>query len=283
MRADSKSLLLRFLLLALYILSAVAEVSAQEFRSTRNLQSSPTSAEPLVVFPNLMGRRHVGVVLIGDSLSFGPFGERLELLLKNSVGVANVCIFASCGSSPENWIAGEPVYNTKCGYRQSTPKTRECFISDFNHGKAPPPYPTPKLGKILSKYQPDLIIIQQGTNWMDNFHPNRREDINRIYRIINGIIKEIRSGSPGSRIVWILPPASSKYPQAVQLQIAESIRRCAAAYRFRCIDSRSLTGPYIKGVTGRDGVHYSHDPAQNWANKTYQKLRGMEPEILAAP
>jgi hypothetical protein len=222
-------------------------------------------------------------MIIGDSLSFGPFGERLEAILKNAVGNRGVCVFASCGSSPENWIDGEPVYFTKCGYRQITPNPRESIFKDFDHGKRPPPTATPKLGRIFSNYRPDVIIIQQGTNWMDGFNPRNLQDYLLMGRFIRGMISEVRTRSPNSRIIWILPPSASKYPQTVQNQIAAYIRKCALVYNFQTIDSRRLTGNYIKGVTGRDGVHYSSEPARSWADKVFLKLKAMAPELIEEP
>jgi hypothetical protein len=256
---------------------------AQDFRSNSSLDSTPPAAESRMRFPSLFGPHRVAVMLIGDSLSFGPFGEHLESLLKKTVGDRGVCVFASCGSSPESWIDGEPVYVTKCGYRQVTPNPRESVFKDFEHGRKPPLTPTPKLGQILSCYRPSVVLIQQGTNWMDGFNPENRQDYLRLGSFIRSMILEIRSRSPESRIIWILPPAASKYPQVVQSLIAVYIRSCAVAFHFQTIDSRKLTGAYIKGVTGSDGVHYAEKPAQSWADKVFLRLKAMAPELIAKP
>jgi hypothetical protein len=58
------------------------------------------------------------VLMIGDSLSAGPFGEAVQKHLAVKFGPQNVAAFASCGSSPENWLADEPAFYTKCGYRE---------------------------------------------------------------------------------------------------------------------------------------------------------------------
>ena len=202
---------------------------SQSFRISRDLDANPPPAEPQVRFPTLFGPRRVAVMLIGDSLSFGPFGEKLELLLKKETRNRGVCVFASCGSSPENWVDGQSVYITKCGYRQLTPNPRETYFNDFEHGKRPPPTATPKLGRILSNYRPDVIIIQQGTNWMDGFNPSRPDDYKRIGCFIRAMISEIKSRSPNSRIVWVLPPSAAKYSSTTQTQISDYIRRCGQA------------------------------------------------------
>ena len=47
------------------------------------------------------------VLMIGDSLSVGKFGEVVQahLALKRRVAA-----YASCGSSPEHWLASEPMF-----------------------------------------------------------------------------------------------------------------------------------------------------------------------------
>jgi len=268
---------------ALVLLLSPCVLLSQDFRATRNLDSKPPTPDQKVRLPTPYGPHQVAVMLIGDSLSFGPFGEHLESLLQKEVGDRGVCVFASCGSSPENWIYEEPDYVTKCGYRQVTPNPKEFFFRDFEHGKKPTPVITPKLGKILAHYRPDVILIQQGTNWMDGFNPKSRENYLRLGRFMSRMITEISRRSPGSRIIWILPPTASQYPQSVQNGISAYIQKCAATLNFQTIDSRNLTGPYIKGITGGDGVHYSEKPAQAWADKVFLKLKAMAPELIAEP
>src|ERR1044072_5510996 len=52
------------------------------------------------------------ILMIGDSLSVGKFGEviQMHLALKHRVAA-----YASCGSSPEHWLASEPDFITKVG------------------------------------------------------------------------------------------------------------------------------------------------------------------------
>jgi hypothetical protein len=61
------------------------------------------------------------VLMIGDSLSVAGFGDAVRQHLENKFGRQNVAFFASCGSSPENWLRNEPVFHTRCGYRERTP------------------------------------------------------------------------------------------------------------------------------------------------------------------
>ena len=93
---------------------------------------SPLRAEPAPAPP-------VKVMLIGDSLSVGPFGRALESALQARFGRDEVCVFASCGSSPEDWLPKKPVFVTNCGYRQTTPQAS--FSHEYRNGRRPPPVP----------------------------------------------------------------------------------------------------------------------------------------------
>jgi hypothetical protein len=269
----------RFIALMVGLLQlAEYSAAAQEFRVSPFIASESQQPSSRGFSLPLFGPRSVKVLLIGDSLSFGPFGEHLERLLKEEYGSGQVCVFASCGSSPENWVDGTPVYMTKCGYRQDTPNPRECFVRDFLNGHAPDPVPTPKLSRIFSLYHPDIVLIQQGTNWMDRFQPSKKEEYKRIGYHIRDLVSRIQRDNQGVQIIWILPPSAAKYPAVVQTQISNYIRRCGTAYHFLTIDSRRITGPYLKGISGRDGVHYSADPARIWADKCYQRIRELVKE-----
>lgn len=80
------------------------------------------------------------VLMIGDSLSVGAFGEAVQFHLAKNYGSQNVAAYASCGSSPENWLHDTPYFVTKCGYREATPDT--AIMRDFLNGKKPRPTST---------------------------------------------------------------------------------------------------------------------------------------------
>src|SRR6202008_1232726 len=105
------------------------------------------------------------VLMIGDSLSVGKFGEVFRNHLVSVYGEANVALYASCGSSPEQWLRAEPTFFTRCGYREQTPKQNR--LIDFDHGHRPAAVATPKLEDLIARYRPTILIVQLGTNWMD--------------------------------------------------------------------------------------------------------------------
>src|SRR5437667_7698102 len=89
------------------------------------------------------------ILMVGDSLSVGKFGEVVQGHLAQKYPVA---AYASCGSSPEHWLSGEPEFITKCGYRQHTIDSD--VFRDFVNGRPPRPTLTPKLTKLLNKHKP---------------------------------------------------------------------------------------------------------------------------------
>lgn len=199
------------------------------------------------------------VLMIGDSLSVGKFGEVVQahLALKRRVAA-----YASCGSSPEHWLAGEPDFMTKCGYRERT-ATSDIY-SDFVNGRAPRPTRTPKLADLVRKHKPTILVVQLGTNWMDR---NLTDEQMNDY--LSRFADEARRG-PVEKIVWIAPPDSSSLRRS-QGRIHQLIRRAASRRGFEVIDSRRVTH-YVVGKTGGDGVHYNSESSVAWARAIQKEL-----------
>ena len=216
-----------------------------------------------VPFPRLA--HSVKILLIGDSLSFGPFGEALEGFLRQRYNVASgICVFASCGSSPEHWLKTSPAFMTPCGYRESTPAG--AWKEDFANGRRPRPVRTPKIPEILARFSPRIVVVQLGTNWMDSLPATPIQEGAAYKQIIRDFIKELRAQSPPpARIVWVMPPESSKYSATVKDEVDRWINECARELGFQTINSRRITGKYVTGKTGDDGVHYGEAEAQKWA------------------
>jgi lysophospholipase L1-like esterase len=227
-----------------------------------------------------MSPQPVKVMLIGDSLSVGPFGRALESALQARFGRSNVCVFASCGSSPEDWLPGRPVFVTKCGYRQTTPTGS--ISREYQNGKRPPPVRTPKLPGIFEQWRPQLVIVQLGTNWMDRLAAADRLDGRPYRRNIRDFVREVRRQSDPV-IVWVMPPDSSKYPLRVHEAVERWIREESIPSRFRTIDSRLFTAPYRDGKTGGDGVHYGDTAGRRWARRVMGQISLLADSLPLAP
>jgi lysophospholipase L1-like esterase len=210
----------------------------------------------------------VKVLLIGDSLSVGGFGDGMQESLLRKYGAQNVAIFASCGSSPEDWLKGDFV--TNCGYRQTTP--RGSLLYDYHDGKRPRPVKTPKLRKLVGLYRPEIVIVQLGTNWMDALAETSAPDAGRYRGIITEFVRELRRGNPAVKVFWVLPPSSAKYPARVHAEVEQWINDASRQMGFFTVNSRTLTGAYRAGRSGGDGVHYTEAAGRAWARGVSSKI-----------
>jgi hypothetical protein len=207
------------------------------------------------------------VLMIGDSLSVAGFGDAVREHLENKFGRQNVAFFASCGSSPENWLRDEPVFNTRCGYRERTPTSD--IYRDYHNGKRPSAVATPKVETLIERYKPTILIVQLGTNWMD-----RSLSDDQIRAMLARFISATHRGGT-RRMIWIGPPDSSRFSK-VQNRIYRLIQQ-SVPRGDPVIDSRRFTR-YVLGKTGGDGVHYNSESGEAWARPVIASID----KVLAA-
>ena len=219
------------------------------------------------------GKNDLQVLMVGDSLTVGGFGEAMQDYLLRRFGSNNVAIFASCGSSPEHWMRSGRNFITKCGYREQTP--RSSILNDFERGKRPQPALTPKLEDLVARFHPKAVIVQLGTNWMDGMRSNPASDQSTYGGILESFVAAIHC-KPNTvhEIIWITPPDSSRYSKTVQKRVKNLITAAAERHSFETIDSSRLTH-YVRGKSGSDGVHYSGAAAKEWANRVQRELDTM--------
>ena len=210
---------------------------------------------------NMYGSRgYMRALMIGDSMSVGGFGEGMAEWLVSKFGRASVALYASCGSSPEHWLRNEPDYQTRCGYREITPRTN--LLYDFAGGRHPAPAITPKIEDLVSILHPRTVIVQLGTNWMDAMSEG---DSTKFGEILYRFIEAIRS-EPGTvrQIIWITPPDSSHYSRNVQDIVRNLILAGGRKYSYAVVDSSRYTH-YTPGRSGGDGIHYNNEEGRAWA------------------
>jgi hypothetical protein len=205
------------------------------------------------------------VLMVGDSLTVGKFGEVFGNYLVDAYGARNVALYASCGSSPENWLRSESTFYTKCGYREKTPSS-SLYGDPMHHA-------TPKLERLVAQQQPNILFVQLGTNWMDRLLSSNSAREAEMRSYLDRFVSAARSQSGSVRIVWIMPPDSSRYSKRVQGVVENLIRGASRKYKqFDVIPSRDLTR-YVPGKTGGDGVHYNNEASTDWANRVINRLK----------
>ena len=211
------------------------------------------------------------VLMIGDSLSVAGFGDAVREHLEDKFGRQNVAFFASCGSSPENWLRDEPVFHTRCGYRERTPTSD--IYRDYHNGKRPSAVATPKVETLIERYKPTILIVQLGTNWMD-----RSLSDDQIRALLGRFVSVAHRGGT-RRMIWIGPPDSwrfSKVQNRIYRLIQQSVRPGDPV-----IDSRRFTR-YVLGKTGGDGVHYNRESGEAWARPVIASIdQILAPDIAA--
>lgn len=169
------------------------------------------------------------VLFIGDSHSVGPFGWKLDELLRGSG--RKTATYASCGSIAQWWVTGK---DTPCGYffRDAEGKTEK--------GKTGP---TPKLSELLSRLKPDAVVVELGANYANT--PSDEFAVNDMA----AMARKIKNS--GAKCFWVTKPDSRKnhddIPRILQLTFKAVSNSCET------FDSTKVT-KYPE--TGGDGIHY---------------------------
>jgi hypothetical protein len=127
-------------------------------------------------------------LFIGDSHSVGPFGWRMDELLRDAG--YNTGTYASCGSIAQWWETGK---QTPCGFYFRGPDGK---VEKGQKG------PTPIFDDVLKELKPDIVIVELGANYAyvesDDFAVS---DMRKLARKIT---------DSGARCFWITKPDARK-------------------------------------------------------------------------
>ena len=94
------------------------------------------------------------VLFVGDSHSVGPFGWKVDELLREA-GHATAT-YASCGSIAQWWVSGKA---TPCGYSF---RDLEGRVEKGQKG------PTPVFAALLAKVKHSVAVVELGANYAGN-------------------------------------------------------------------------------------------------------------------
>lgn len=191
------------------------------------------------------------ILFIGDSHSVGPFGWKLDELLRTVPG-AKVGTYSSCGSIFQWWETGKP---TPCGYffRDTAGRTEK-----GNKG------PTPLFDRLMAEVKPDLVVVELGANYAGY------ESDEFAVGDMKKLVKKIADAK--AKCFWISKPDSRKnhgdIPRILQLTQAAALPYC------EFFDSTTVTR-YPE--EGGDGIHYWFPAgmpiANSWAEKAFVAMR----------
>jgi hypothetical protein len=211
--------------------------------------------------------RAESILVIGDSLSCGPYGAQLASGLAKLGN--QVTLYCAVSSAPANWLLGKTPEGQECKTRV-TPKTelRSCGGSGE----------TPALSLLLKKHKGSRVIVALGTNSLGS---------PRAMKSYLDMASAIRAN--GNRCQWIGPP--HLHPSQAAGGFSESDLRILEGNLDRfysslikavdptcaVIDSRKATVAPTVGNETVDGVHRNESAGLEWARQSIRDLASKAP------
>jgi hypothetical protein len=229
--------------------------------------------------------RGANVLILGDSLALCGFGKRLDERFRQSPNVNATFTYLACGTNPLSWLKDRPYarIQTHCGFvsiesNPATGRMREAHdVYGVPRGHTPGSHPVPKLEDLLATLQPDILIMQTGTNLFDIFpdkksvNPNRHGPELRSY-LVPFIDKAMRTPSNLRKIYWVASPTSGRVSKEIQDFVFEQTRN-DIGHVANVIDSRTLVS-YPYHHMEPDKEHFIGADMDQWADRVFDIVEG---------
>ncbi|MEQ1858411.1 MAG: FHA domain-containing protein [Chthoniobacteraceae bacterium] len=266
----------------------------------RTRPKAPAKApEPLEPAPAPAPADDITVLILGDSLALCGFGKRLDTRFREAPSINAAYTYMACGTVPLSWlkVGNYAKARTCCGFwsiESVTGKEAPKVVQDtygMKRGYRPKPHQVPKIEDLLQKFEPDILIVQTGTNLFGLFpdcktiSPDRHEAMLKTH-IEPFVSRLLATNSSLRKIYWVGSPTSGRVTDEIQDFVVERYRKFAGG-SATVIDSRTLiTYPY----TGMqpDGEHFLGADMERWADKVFDNVMrdfstGKLPPPLAPP
>jgi hypothetical protein len=191
------------------------------------------------------------ILLIGDSHTYGAFGQRLHELLAG-IGRYAVVSEAAGGATTETYLQERP--EAVVGYRVRESAAGEGGPRETVSRVRSPMHP---LDGLLAAHDPEVVVVALGTN-----HPRVP-----VTQSCEAFMQHLMRDRPKRRVFWIGPPAVGADRSAARVT---SIR--AALEKFpgaMFIDSTTFNA---KAPLPADNPHFGLDDARRWAETTFAKM-----------
>ena len=222
----------------------------------------------------------VSVLILGDSLALCGFGKRLDERFRKSGQVKATFTYLACGTNPLSWLKDRPYTHiqTHCGFVSIESNPGSGHVKELQdvygqtRGHAPGSHPVPKLEDLLATVQPDILIMQTGTNLFDLFpdhksvNPNRHGSELRNF-ILPFINKAIHTPSNLRKIYWVASPTSGRVSKEIQDFVLQQTRS-DIGHVAEVIDSRTLVS-YPYHHMEPDKEHFIGADMDTWADKVF--------------
>ncbi|HEX8489530.1 MAG TPA: hypothetical protein VF626_00805, partial [Chthoniobacterales bacterium] len=187
--------------------------------------------------------------------------------------------YLACGTNPLSWLKERPYTNIKthCGYVsiESIGNGMVKQVEDvygMRRGHSPGSHPVPKLEDLLTTFQPDILVMQTGTNLFDLFpdhktvSPQRHGPVLRSY-LVPFISKAVKSPSPLRKIYWVASPTSGRVSKEIQDFVVQQTR-ADIGHIAHVIDSRTLVAYPYKQMEP-DKEHFLGEEMDQWADGVF--------------
>jgi hypothetical protein len=221
------------------------------------------------------------VLILGDSLALCGFGKRLDERFRKSPQVKATFTYLACGTNPLSWLKDRPYTHiqTHCGFVSIESNPGSGHVKELldvygqTRGHTPGSHPVPKLEDLLATLQPDILIMQTGTNLFELFPdhksvtPNRHGPALRSY-FTPFISKAVKSPSPLRKIYWVASPTSGRVSKEIQDFVVQQTR-ADIGHVANVIDSRTLVS-YPYRHMEPDKEHFIGDDMDLWADKVFE-------------
>ncbi len=241
---------------------------------------SPDSAIPNAAATDATSTRPINVLILGDSLSLCGFGKRLDERFREDPRVKSTFTYMTCGTTPLSWLKQKPYANVKthCGFWtiESVPGADHPREIQDTYGMrrrySPKAHLVPKLEDLLESTQPDILIMQTGTNLFGLFagrktvRPQHDGPALRNY-LLPFVARAIKAPSPLRKIYWVASPTSGRVAEDVQQFVFEQTR-ADLQVAATVIDSRTLVSyPYHHMEPDRE--HFIGADMDQWADGVF--------------
>ena len=195
------------------------------------------------------------ILYLGDSMSMGAFGRTFDSRLREAG--FSVYTYVAGGATPYYWLSRYDPIPSNIGFWHKSPD-KDMRIRSIDE--------VPKVEGLIKDYDPDIVVVQTGTNLYASLVSKRRSREGNIQEV-EGLCRNMAKATTrdGTQCYWIAPPSShpERYPVDLQQEMEDLMKRVVGEYG-RVFDSRRVT-EYIDPYPQNDGIHYGPTEAKQWA------------------
>jgi hypothetical protein len=227
--------------------------------------------------------RDLTVLILGDSLGLCGFSKRLDQKFRADPRVKSVFTYCTCGTNPLSWLKEKPFTHiqTHCGYWSIESRPGSHAIKEQRDtygepsGHRPTSHTVPKLDDLLATIQPDILVMQTGSNLFGLFSGREKvkadRDASTLRKYLVPFVKKaITPPSKLRKIYWIAPPISGRVSGEVQEFVFEQTQK-AIGNTTHLIDSRKLISYPYKHMEP-DKEHFIGEDMNRWADKVWTEI-----------